>query len=221
MDYNINKKILKDFYTQNGLDSKFEKDNDYIESAFIEINKIWIDNLDSIEKVNFIMIAEAPLWGQTKKYIYNPEINNSQFFYRSDLGDILNKHISNKKDFIKLINEIGLIVIDLSPFPLNSKDTAINYREMSTFQYRQLVSLTIPYFFEQKIKAISVKKTSNCKTFFRYARVKNTFSDLIIKPLIENKIIKTENDLGDISQSGGGIDKIKFAKILNSSLNLT
>lgn len=66
------------------------------EPAFFEINKIWIENLNLIKNVNFIMIAEAPLWGMTKKYIYNPEVNNSQFFYRSDLGDIIN-----------LINSIG------------------------------------------------------------------------------------------------------------------
>ena len=217
MNYSDNKIFLKIFYEQNGISNKFDKDSIYLEKAFKDINKIWLDNLNQIKVVNYLMIAEAPLWGKVEKYIYNPEINNSQFFYRSDLGDILNKHIADKKEFIKVCNEIGLLVVDISPFPLNPSDTVINYRSLTTTQYRQLVSLTIPTFFEKKIKAIAEKKSDNIKTFFRYARVKNNFEDLISKVLIDNKIIEIQNDIGDISQNGGGIDKTKLDKIINAS----
>lgn len=216
MNYSDNKIILKSFYEQSGLSGKFNKDNIYLEIAFNDIYKIWYDNLNQIKTVNYLMIAEAPLWGKTKKYIYNPDINNSQFFYRSDLGDILNRHIADKQEFIKVCNEIGLLIVDISPFPLNQNDTVINYRTLSTTQYRQLVSSTIPTFFEKKIKAIGEKKSANIKAFFRYARVKTNFEDLISKVLIDNKIIKTQNDIGDISQNGGGIDKTKLKQIIHS-----
>jgi len=215
MEYFKNERILKEFYFNNGLSNWFDKDNLYLESAFNEINRIWSENLNKIETVNFILIAEAPLWGLTKKYIYNPTINNSQFFYRSDLSDILGIQIPNKSEFLKILNEIGLIVVDISPFPLNPQNTAINYRDLSTNQYRQLVSLTLPYFFEEKIKSISIKKSENCKVFFRYTRVKNTFEDLIIKTLIDYKIINSKHEISDISQNGGGIDKTKLGEILN------
>lgn len=214
MHYSENKIFLKSFYDQNGFSSKFDKDSIYLEKAFTDISNIWLNNLNQIKAVNYLMIAEAPLWGKSKKYIYNPEVNNSQFFYRSDLGDILNKHIADKKDFIKTCNEIGLLVVDISPFPLNPSDTAINYRSLTTTQYRQLVSLTIPTFFERKIKSIAEKKSGNIKTFFRYARVKRNFEDLISKVLIDYKIIKARNDIDDISQNGGGIDKIKLGRII-------
>jgi hypothetical protein len=216
INYTDNKKILKSFYDQNGLTANFEKDNKYLETAFKDITKIWLDNLNQIKTVKYLMIAEAPLWGQVKKYIYNSETNNSQFFYRSDLAEILNRNIIDKADFIKVCNEIGLLVVDISPFPLNTKDTAINYRELSTNQYRQLVSQTIPTFFDLKIKAIKAKQSKSIKTFFRYARVKNNFQDLISKVLIDNNIIKSENEIGDISQNGGGVDKTKLRQILTS-----
>jgi len=162
------------------------------------------------------MIAEAPLWGEVKKYLYNPQINNSQFFYRSDLGDIINRNIIDKADFIKVCNEIGFLVVDISPFPLNPNNTAINYRDFTANQYRQLVSLSIPTFFDLRIKAIKAKQSKNIKTFFRYARVKNNFQDLISNVLIDNKIINSENEIGDISQNGGGIDKVKLKQILTS-----
>jgi hypothetical protein len=218
MNYADNKKVLKTFYEQNGLVSKFDNDSIYLENAFNSINKIWQDNLDQIETVNYLMIAEAPLWGQVKKYIYNPDINNSQFFYRSDLGDILNKFIADKRDFIKVCNEIGLLVVDISPFPLNTKDTSISYRDLTTNQYRQLVSLTIPTYFEEKIKAVMGKKSADIKTFFRYARVQNTFQDLISKVLIDNKFIKHINDIGEVSQNGGGIDKTKLGQIIKTNI---
>lgn len=218
MDYIDNKNILQDFYKVNDLSDSFEKDNNYLESAFNEINEIWFENLNLIDKVNFVMLAEAPLWGQNKNYIYNPKIMNSQFFYLSDLGDIIGRKILNKLDFIKLLNEIGLIVVDISPFTLNPDDTAINYRKMKIKQYKQLIDLTIPFYFEQKIKLISTKLSANCKTFFRYTRVKTTFEDLITSTLLKYKIIKTTNEISNISQRGGGIDKVKFSEILNSNM---
>ena len=219
MNFSENKKFLKTFYDQNQISSKFDKDCIYLEKAFNDIYKIWFDNLNQIKIVNYLMIAEAPLWGKAKKYIYNPGINNSQFFYRSDLGDILKKQIENKRDFINVCNEIGLLVVDISPFPLNLNDTAINYRNLTTTQYRQLVSQTIPTYFEKKIKSIAEKKSTNIKAFFRYARVKNNFEDLISKVLIDNKFIKTKSDIGDISQNGGGIDKSKLEQIIIAKKN--
>jgi len=217
MNFIENKRILKSFYTRQGLSSHFDRDCLYLENAFNEISNIWLNNLDQIDQVNFILIAEAPLWGKKKKYIYNPEINNSQFFYRSDLGDILNKDITDKKSFIKECNHIGLLIIDISPFALNPTDTSINYRTIRINQYRELVQLTIPYFFELKIKAANEKASKNVKAFFRYARVKNNFEDLISKVLLNNKVISSPNEIGDIFQNGGGIDKSKLKQLILSS----
>lgn len=214
MNYIDNNIILKAFYARNGLLTQFDKDSAYLEEAFNGINTIWLDNLSQIKTVNYLMIAEAPLWGKEKKYIYNPDINNSQFFFRSDLGDILNRPIADKPEFIRICNEIGLLVIDISPFPLNPKITSINYRDITTTQYKQLVNLTIPTYFEEKVKIIGAKKSENIKTFFRYARVKNTFQDMISKVLVENQFIKTQNDILEISQKGGGIDKKKLKQII-------
>ena len=226
MNFSGNKLILKSFYEQKDLSDAFDKDIVYLENAFNAINKMWIDNLNQMKRVNYLMIAEAPLWGSDKKYIYNPNTKNSQFFYRNDLGDILNIQIHDKREFIKVCNEIGLLFVDISPFPLNSKDTKFNYRKnengskkLSNKLYKQLVMLTIPTYFEWKIRALAGLKAENLTTFFRYARVKYSFGDIISKVLIDYNIIKTTNDIGDISYTGGGIDKAKLKVILNKSPN--
>ena len=68
-EYNENKQIIESFYNKLGLTNEFDKDNIYLERAFNEINEIWLKNFQNIEKVKYLMIAEAPLWGHKKKYI--------------------------------------------------------------------------------------------------------------------------------------------------------
>ncbi len=80
MNYQDNKPIIESCYNSLGLADEFEKDNVYLGSAFHEIKNIWIENFERNDKVKFLLIAEAPLWGQNKEYIYNPKSNNTQVF---------------------------------------------------------------------------------------------------------------------------------------------
>lgn len=214
MNYDQSKEILKVFYRKNNFTEDFERDNQYLEMAFNEITEIWFSNLAQIEEVKYLMIAEAPLWGSSKSYIYNPTTPFTQFFHKSDLEYVLNIAIKDKTDFLNRSRKIGLLIIDISPFPLNSIDTSINYQSISKLLYRELVERTIPIFFEKKIKAIQPKKSNDIKVFFRYARVQRNFQDLISKVLIDNDFIQSKKDIMEISKQGGGIDKLKFKNII-------
>lgn len=221
MNYKENKQIIESFYDSLGMAKEFASDNIYLESAFSEIDDLWTKNFEKIDKVNYLMLAEAPLWGQDKSYIYNPNTNNSQFFYRSDLEQILNINVPDKREFIDTCNEIGLLVVDISPFPLNSNDTKINYginvdgsKKLTKKAYRELVCRTIPTYFKKKMNLVSQKQSPKIKVFFRYTRVKNAFQDLISDILIENGLIKSQEDIDNISQKGGGIDRMKLERIL-------
>lgn len=222
INFGGNREILRSFYEKNGLEIYFKNDIDYIEKSFDEIYEFWRTNFDQIKKINYLMIAEAPLWGINKKYIYNPATNNSQFFYRRDLGNVIGEMISTKQEFLKVCNKIGLLVLDISPYPLNQTDTAINYRETNIHskgltgkQYRELIKLTLPEYFEKLLELISNKKSSEIKVFFRYQRLKENFEDLIIPILIEHEFIQSKNDIGNVSQKGGCINKLKLSNILN------
>lgn len=117
MNYDHSKEILKTFYHKNSISNNFERDNQYLETAFNEITKIWFKNLVLIKEVRYLMIAEAPLWGSSKSYIYNPTTQFTQFFHKGDLEHVLGIPIKDKVEFIKRCNEIGLLIIDISPFP--------------------------------------------------------------------------------------------------------
>ena len=224
MDSEKNMEILRRLYVLKGLTANFEQDNKYLENAFSKITKIWFANLAKIREVKFLMIAEAPLWGKNESYIYNPDTPNTQFFHKSDLERVLNNvTISDKRDFINRCNEIGLLIIDISPFALNTEDTIINYRRKSQNnpygitknEYRQLIQDTIPTFFENKIKSVAQRKSDKIKVFFRYARVKDTFQDIIANTLIVYGLIRSKSDILEIAQQGGGIDRKKFMALIN------
>lgn len=93
MDYSRCKQILHDFYSENGIIDHFERDNLYLEKAFHEINEMWFRNLECIKEVKYLMIAEAPLWGKDKSYIYNPETKNTQFFQKKDLERVIGLNV--------------------------------------------------------------------------------------------------------------------------------
>lgn len=158
MDYSRCKQILHDFYSENGIIDHFERDNLYLEKAFHEINEMWFRNLECIKEVKYLMIAEAPLWGKDKSYIYNPETKNTQFFQKKDLERVIGLNVYNKLDFLNYCNKMGLLIIDISPFAFNTEDTIINYRnkynranEMCTFYKRNVQKKD---FFSRQTKSV-------------------------------------------------------------------
>ena len=223
MEYDKNGQILREFYARHDLTDCFERVNTYLESAFDEINRIWFDNLYKIDEVNYLMIAEAPLWGKSKSYIYNPATPFTQFFQKSDLEYVLGTKIRDKAEFIDRCNQIGLLIIDISPFALNTEDTTINYRRKSKLnpygitkrEYRLLIQETLPTFFDCKIEKIAPKASCDIRVFFRYARVENTFRDIIADSLIKYNLLASANDLPEISNPAGGIDRNKIKTIIN------
>ena len=209
--------ILKQYYIDKGLLEVFEEDEKYLSKSFNDIESIWTKNYNSIDKIKFVMISEAPLWGEKRKFIYNPEINNSQYFYRSDLEYVLNQRITNKVDFINKLRQIGLIIIDISPFAFNKTDTEINYREISKSDYRRLLKETLPIYFSKKLELIKNKKNDSVQFFYRYSRVRKAFNKLISEIIIEKGLVESENEILDISQNGGGISRVKLNEIINNA----
>ena len=209
--------ILLDFYYKKQLEHHYQNDEKYLSDAFEEIEALWTQNYNKINIINYVMLSEAPLWGKIKKYIYNPKIINSQFFYRSDLEYCLNECINDKTKFINKLNDIGFIILDISPFPFNEEDTIISYRSISKKDYRNLLVNTLPIHFVEKLELIKKKKSENIEFFYIYGIVKKAFNDLISAIILEKDLINSPNDLHDISQAGGGINRIKLLEIINKN----
>lgn len=223
MEYDKNGEILREFYARHGLAEYFECDNAYLESAFDEINRIWFDNLCKIDEVNYLMIAEAPLWSKSKNYIYNPATPFTQFFQKSDLEYILNVKIRDKAEFTNRCNEISLLIIDISPFALNTEDTIINYRrkskqnphDITKREYRQLIRETLPTFFNCKIKELAPKASGDVKVFFPLCAGKKHVSGYYYGYSCESEYYQFIEKITDISQKGGNIKRIRLIHSVN------
>lgn len=209
------RKNLEDFYNSKGLSDCFDKEENYLRNSFYEMEELWNYQFDRIKKVNYVMFSESPLWGYQKKYLYNPETNLSQFFFKSDLEFVLGKKIEHKDEFLKTLTDIGFIILDISPFVLNETDTSINYRKISKKDYKTLVNDTLKFYVNPKLSRIKEKSDDNPVFFFRYTRVKNLFSDLLFKELEKLDLISSESEILEISQNGGGIHRGKLQNIID------
>lgn len=221
MEYDKNGQILREFYARHDLTDCFERDNTYLESAFDEINRIWFDNLYKIDEVNYLMIAEAPLWGKSKSYIYNPATPFTQFFQKSDLEYVLGIETATRQNLFDRCNQIGLLIIDISPFALNTEDTTplitagtkLNPHGITKREYRLLIQETLPTFFDCKIKELVPKASSDIRVFFRYARVKNMFQNIVVDTLIASNIITSQNPILEISNPAEVLTEVNLRRL--------
>jgi hypothetical protein len=202
-------KILQDWYSTKDVFEYYDVDKEYLQSAYEEIESLWNKQYERAKFINYVMVSEAPKWGEKRNYIYNTKSINTQFFYLSDLEAVLKKKIPNKEIFIEELTQIGLIVLDVLPFALNKKITKLNYDQFSRMEYGQLIESTSKFHLDKKIGMIQ-KRTSNPNVFYRYRYVQDVFDDIIRSKMAIKKV-----DLPYISIQGGGIDRKKLISILH------
>lgn len=220
---------LENIYKKYGLELSSEE-LEYLRTAFDGIINLWLEQIDKIDTIHAILIAEAPLWNSdgTNSYFYNANSKFTQFFYKSDLEFVLQRldqkkiAIVDKADFINICNEIGLVLLDVSPFPLNGNDTQLNYGKtnkgkslkISSKLYKQLIEDTLESYFLPKLNHISPKCTSNtCTILYRYKRVENQFHPLLKEHLLQ---YFTDINVFTIGQQGGGINRNELLKAIKN-----
>ena len=91
---------LNSLYSSLGKDRYLKDDLMYIEKSYKTIEKIWKEQYDKIKAINYIMISEAPLFGEKQSYFYNENANQSQFFYFSDSKVLTNNEIKGSAEII-------------------------------------------------------------------------------------------------------------------------
>jgi len=223
-NWNAIRKPLVNIYNKNGFQSNLGTDEAYLKQALIDYHSLWEKQFKSINEINYVMFSEAPLWGNSKSYIYNLNTPTTSYFRESDLEFGLNLPggtISNKADFLKKLRDIGFIIVDISPFALN-KNTSINYQArsktnpqgLSGTDYQAIVNQTVKSYLIPILQDINTKTSGKVKYFFRYKRVKDLFEVLIEDILINENMIANKSLLVDIAKQGGMIDRSELYNIL-------
>ena len=97
---------------------------------------------------------------------------------------------------------LGILILDVSPFALNDIDTHLSYRILKPSEYRQLVISC----WREHIQPVLIRISDSSPNFvFRYKRVKDMFEPLFVEKL-------NLPSIGSIHQSGGGIDHKKLVE---------
>ena len=224
--------LIKNVYDSHNLQEHFlKKDRSYLINAHFDIERIWQENFEKIEQVKYVILSEAPLWGESNSYIYNFSTSFTQFFYENDLYFALNQELINnsqeslsqkKEMFFKTLNDLGILILDVSPYALNSK-TAINYSrsdvdtlKLNPQEYRNLLCLSFQYYLIEKLKTVKEKINLNTtiNIIYRYSRLYNLHQN--VEPYLNNAFGENNFRVNYIGQRGGGINRNMFRNILQN-----
>jgi len=224
MDWSLISSSLKKIYQELNLISYFEKDEKYLSEAFYFTEKLWEDQFDSIDKLNVVMISEAPLFGNIKKYIYNIDTAPSSFFYYQDLNafpTFNNEYntVTSRDKKIIMLDEFrvnGFLILDIFPFAFNKHDTALNYRKMSQKVYKKLLDSTINNYLKPKLETCLKKANDDTLFLYRYKRLYkktgNHFDSILSELSNEQHIIDS------ISGGNMSLDRDKLRILLEKSI---
>ncbi len=202
----------------------------YLHNAFIDIDVLFNNNLANLERIKYIMLSEAPLWGKQEphKYIYNlSNKKDSSFFKVKNLKDAILQagqtplqNLKTKMDLVTELNMRDFLIMDVSPYALNRYDTSINYGWLSRKKvnnYQSLLLPTLNIFFDAKMRTIYPKLISakdKIKVFYRYPRIEKHLGTSIQSILSNYGISIMSPPLNNIFKQGGGIDIHKLSAIL-------
>jgi hypothetical protein len=170
------------------LDLILEKDNDYLFDAYDKIERYWLEQFRDFHHVHLVLLSEAPLFGESQSYFYNPKAGATMFFnyngyniafesYGSRLpstGNILVR----KPLLLNALRELGVLVLDIFPFALNDS-MSINYGILTDRGRTELFQSTAPYYFRRKMSLVLQKATPRTLFVFRYERVRLACGKLV------------------------------------------
>lgn len=218
-------KHLQDFYLNNFNLSYYNHDRPNLYKAFIEIEQLWEDQFSRLNNIKYLMLSEAPLWGEKELYIYNVKTPpRGNFLPMSGIQKVTGNQIRKKEVLIDELGKLGLIVLDVSPFALDSpkkngtSKTKISYNDLKSKEYSELIKPTLGDFLNTKLGRIK-EKGENQVIFYRYKRVKDKLDSSVKEYLLENEFINSEDQyIPYLSKDGrnyrGAIDYSKFTSIL-------
>ncbi len=155
-----------------------KEEKEYLYNAYINIEKFWYQNFNLINKLNFVLIGEAPLYKDGESYFYNPNSGATNFFNYKNCIDIFgelkspSKIINGKRvrkhEMLEKLRDNGLLILDLFPFCFAKDYTQINYRQLRKRDLIFLFSLIKKSFLKEKLNDI-YKKNPSVSFGFRYA----------------------------------------------------
>jgi len=203
---------LSSIYKEFGVSDSFSKDEPNLKNAYLCTEALWKKQYKSIDRIYFVLIGEAPLFGDRQSYFYNEEFKLTPFFRHQIQPEVKSVSSAEKSDLLRKLRENGFIILDLFPYALNDK-TAISYQKKfrSKKIYIKLFERTYDLYLKPKIELIKIKSAKNIKFSFRYKKHK-VLTDKMKFRLGENGFSESSIQVGCVGSSNMSIDTKKLAE---------
>ena len=178
-------------------------------TEYLEIEKMWTRFLNSLEIINLVLVAEAPL--NSNQYILNKTSKNTPFLYKSTLEKCMSAYRNNihtsETTKIDLMRDLGIIIIEAYPYSLDPKKHKNNFGNLTLESRKVLLSESCSWHLDKKLETIKVKTTEKTIFGYRYNRNKDFIN-----------LIDTDLKFVNLSDAGkkpayGSIDEDKLIKI--------
>lgn len=209
--------FLKQFYATYGVLEFFKKDAKYLEKAFIHIEQLWENQFHHIKQINYVLLGEAPFYGESKSYFYNEQSKYTPFF-RHEIYPTVKSTSLNKQDLFLHLRDNGFIILDIFPFALNEK-TAINYKKnIKNKKAIELFNAISDFHFVPKLKKIKTKSTKKTVFSFRYKKNK-ILSDTIKTCLKSQNFITDKTKIKSVASGNMPIDIQALQEQYKNSIN--
>ena len=172
-----------------------EMDGTYLKHAYESVEALWHAEYSKFCDIRLVLLAESPLFGERKSYIYNPVAGASAFLTYQDFTEVFGAYgvalppakrpvIEKKAALLDGLRNCSLIVLDLFPFALNDS-TSTSYADLKA---TELFKATCEHFFRPKLATVLAKATPNALFVFRYERVRAACFEMVDRELERQKI---------------------------------
>lgn len=201
-----------------------KKDIEYLQDAYLFTEKLWYSQFEKLPNKApvVVMLSEAPLFGAKKNYFYNPDTAPSAFFWLNDARAVAGDDVAFDKQFecakekkqflIDIVTRSGLLILDLFPYALNEKDTALNYRKIRTDLYLKIFSESCCDHLAEKLDLIKDKcKGSNPTFLFRYKRLK----DRLEEKLCSNELVTNNKKIDSVNGENMSLNRSHLKEIFD------
>ena len=136
-----------------------------IEEIFGRTESFWKDRLSLIpnQKVNFLLIGEAPPWTKSGNinYIYNPETKPSIFLQaicKAFFKELIYEKVGIQET-LTMLGDKGFLLCDSIPFAMNYSEK----QKRNSPLYRKLVKMTSKSYLKNKLANSGINWANNLK----------------------------------------------------------
>ncbi len=199
-----------------------KEEREYLYQAHIKIEQLWYENFKLINKLNFVLIGESPLYKDGESYFYNPDSGATDFFNYKNCIDICgelkspSKIIDGKRirkhEMLEKLRNSGVLILDLFPFCFANDYTQINYKQLNKNDFIFLFAQIEKFFLKEKLVDI-YDKNLNVNFGFRYARNQQAIGFEFEKATRRIGFINSENILS--FHQGRNLDSKAIAKLVS------